>query len=71
MPGDHITLPIFEREGTTHASEDTFRLSWVIYHLGETTTSGHYQVALSVPNALTHTWELHICDDDRVPPQSL
>ena len=69
-PGARVTLPIFESADATHTSEETFRLSWVIIRLGETTTSGHYQVALSVPNPRTNTWEFHICDDDRVPRKS-
>ena len=67
-PGARVTLPIFESEGSTNVKEETFRLAWVVFHLGDTVTSGHYQTALSVP--LANSWEYRICDGNRAPRKS-
>ena len=64
-PGARITLPVFMSDACTDTREETFLLAWVVFHLGEETTSGHYQAALSVPSK--GMWEFYICDDNRVP----
>ncbi|CAE7346734.1 unnamed protein product [Symbiodinium sp. CCMP2592] len=65
LPGARLTLPIFEGEGGTDTREETFIIAWVIFHLGEVPTSGHYQAALSVPNK--QRWEFYICNDNASP----
>ena len=60
-PGARITLPVFVSDACTDTREETFLLAWVVFHLGEETTSGHYQAALSVPNK--GMWDFYICDD--------
>ena len=53
VPGERLRLPVFVSAEGTHVSEETFCVIWVVFHLGETTSSGHYQAALSVPTAPT------------------
>ncbi|CAE7211775.1 SPBC119.03 [Symbiodinium necroappetens] len=71
QPGQTVAVPFFDHEeGTMQCSMQPFRVLFVIYHLGNTLTSGHYKAALSTPPSLTGTsqWKFLVCDDNR-PPQ--
>ena len=71
LPGQTVAVPFFDHEeGTIQCSMQPFRVLFVIYHLGNTLTSGHYKAALSTPPSLTGTsqWKFLVCDDNR-PPQ--
>ena len=69
-PGLRVSLPHFCDPGMgTDVQSVDYRVGFVIFHVGATVQSGHYQAVLSVPD--THadppTWTYHICDDRRPP----
>ena len=71
-PGERLRLPVFVSAEGTRVSEETFCVIWVVFHLGETTSSGHYQAALSVPTTPTTpgehaVWDYYICNDGKTP----
>ena len=69
-PGSRVSLPHFQAPSeSTEVESQAYHVAFVILHLGEEITSGHYQAALSVPN-LDHdppTWSFWLCDDKRSP----
>ena len=69
VPGERLRIPVFVSAEGTHVREETFCVIWVVFHLGETTSSGHYQAALSVPSAPSAdtVWEYYICNDGKAP----
>ena len=69
LPGDSLILPVFADSASTTLSHRQFRVAYVIFHHGQTTTSGHYQTALSVPTGPTadSEWQFYICDDGKMP----
>ena len=72
VPGERLRLPVFVSAEGTHTSEETFCVIWVVFHVGETTRSGHYQAALSVPNASAPpsentAWDYYVCNDGKTP----
>ena len=73
LPGQSVAVPFFDHEeGTIQCSMHPFRVLFVIYHLGNTLTSGHYKAALSTPPSLTGTsqWKFMVCDDNRNPQRA-
>ena len=69
LPGDPLILPVFADSASTDLLHRQFRVAYVIFHHGQTTTSGHYGAALSVPLGPTadSEWQFQICNDGRVP----
>ena len=69
-PGSRVNLPHFQAPTeSTEVESQAYHAAFVILHLGEVITSGHYQAALSVP-CLDHdppTWSFWLCDDKRSP----
>ena len=61
-PGLRVSLPHFCDPGMgTEVQSVDYRVGFLIFHIGETVHSGHYQAVLSVPDALTDppTWTYH------------
>ena len=72
QPGASVCMPVF------CASEDVgidtrriaYRVVFIVFHLGLTAHSGHYQTAICVPTAGERgecTWGFQICNDNRLP----
>ena len=64
-PGDSVILPVFETAEGLGVKHETFRVTALIYHLGDRVTSGHYKSLIGVPH--TTTWEYFVCDDNKSP----
>ncbi|CAE7783358.1 unnamed protein product [Symbiodinium sp. CCMP2592] len=64
-PGDSIVLPIFTQAVGLTARHETFQVAVIIYHLGETSTSGHYLTLLGVRQS--DRWDYYVSDDNRPP----
>ena len=71
LPGSTVQMPIFAARGI-EVSFQPFRVAFVIFHLGDRVTSGHYQTALCVrrrpesaqqPAHGLDVWEFQICND--------
>ena len=69
QPGEVIVLPQFASQEGLELQLLRFRVGYVIYHLGHTTDTGHYQVALCEKrgHAATAPWQFAICNDGCVP----
>ncbi|CAE7352023.1 unnamed protein product [Symbiodinium sp. CCMP2592] len=67
-PGAQLRLPCFDA-AEVGTEVQTYRVGFVVFHLGETVRSGHYQVALSVPPTAptSQDWSFQMCDDHRTP----
>jgi len=63
--GECISLPVFSEPQGTNVRWESFRVIWVIFHLGATVTSGHYQAALCLRTG--DNWVYKICNDARSP----
>ena len=74
LPGQNCgcTFSLTMRRARLQCSMQPFRVLFVIYHLGNTLTSGHYKAALSTPPSLTGTsqWKFLVCDDNRTPQRA-
>ena len=76
-PGRLVTLPVFRYDSWTEVEQQQFRVICVIFHLGDSVSSGHYQTALSycaqsvslgtAADVSCAPWEYRICDDRRRP----
>ena len=64
-PGAVVALPVFTEDGDACTRLEPFRVIAVVFHLGPTVTSGHYQTLLGMPTA--NDWTLYVCDDNRKP----
>ena len=64
-PGTVVALPVFTEGGDACTRLEPFRVIAVVFHLGPTVTSGHYQTLLGVP--ADNDWTLYVCDDNRKP----
>ena len=70
MPGSRVNLPHFQAPAeSTEVDSQAYHVAFVILHLGEVITSGHYQAALSVPclDNDPPTWSFWLCDDKHSP----
>ena len=65
--GECLRLPIFAEPQGTAVRWESFRVIWVIFHIGSMVDSGHYQTALSVQCPDNHTWSFKICNDALAP----
>ncbi|CAE7234018.1 unnamed protein product [Symbiodinium sp. CCMP2456] len=63
--GERISLPVFSEPQGTDVRWESFRVIWVIFHLGATVTSGHYQAALCLQAG--GNWVYKICNDAKSP----
>ena len=64
-PGDSVAVPIFAEHSCTSLRHETFTVVALVYHLGETVTSGHYLALLGLPRATG--WDYLVCDDNKTP----
>ena len=64
-PGDSVAVPIFAEHSCTSLRHETFIVVAIVYHLGETVTSGHYLALLGLPTAAG--WDYFVCDDNKAP----
>ena len=64
-PGDSVAVPIFAEHSCTSLRHETFTVVALVYHLGETVTSGHYLALLGLPRATG--WDYLVCDDNKAP----
>ena len=64
-PGDSVAVPIFAEHSCTSLRHETFIVVAMVYHLGETGTSGHYLALLGLPTAAG--WDYFVCDDNKAP----
>ena len=65
--GECLRLPIFAEPQGTAMRWESFWVIWVIFHIGSTVDSGHYQTAISVQCPDNHTWSFKICNDALAP----
>ena len=69
-PGQEVAIPVFSNPGSTITAMINCRVAFVVYHLGTTQHTGHYQTALSVPSrcvGFTSGWKFMICNDSAKP----
>ena len=69
-PGQEVAVPVFSHPGSTTTAMINCRVAFVVYHLGATPHTGHYQTALSVPGrclGFSDGWKFMICNDSTKP----
>ena len=65
-PGDSMPVPVFEAADQGRAvRHETFQVVVIVYHLGDTPTSGHYLTLIGRP--CQDTWSYFVCDDNKPP----
>ena len=62
-PGEAVAVPIFADADSTEVRHESFRVGFVIFHVGDQVDQGHYQAAIAVPSQSSY-W---ICDDSKPP----
>ena len=65
-PGDQLAVPLFAEPASLATRHETFQVVTVIYHIGHTVKSGHYQTLLGHPSE-DGSWGFLVCDDNRSP----
>ena len=70
-PNSTVELPHFcTGDGTcVRVQKETCRVVYVVFHVGPTIHSGHYQAALCVPTVqdFGFSWSYQVCNDRRLP----
>ena len=69
-PGESVHLPCFcTAEDSTAVQHVTYQVSFVVFHIGEQPSCGHYQAARSMPQPRTDPvgWLFMICNDKKSP----
>ena len=69
-PGQTVAVPVFNAATSTETVMISCRIAFVVYHLGDTPYTGHYQVALVVPGrclGFSDGWKFVICNDSCKP----
>ena len=72
QPGASVGMPVFCASGDVGVDTRriAYRVVFIVFHLGLTVHSGHYQTALCVPTAGDSgesAWGFKICNDNRQP----
>ena len=72
QPGASVGMPVFCASGDVGVDTRriAYRVVFIVFHLGLTVHSGHYQTALCVPTARDSgesAWGFKICNDNRQP----
>ena len=67
-PGEAVAVPIFADADSTEVRHESFRVGFVIFHVGDQVDQGHYQTAIAVPaDSTRHSWSYWNCDENRPP----
>ena len=67
-PGEAVAVPIFADADSTEVRHESFRVGFIIFHVGDQVDQGHYQTAIAVPAAhMELPWHYWICDDNKPP----
>ena len=69
-PGQTVAVPVFSAPTSTETVMVSCRVAFIVYHLGDTQYTGHYQVALVVPGrclGFSDGWKFLICNDSCKP----
>ena len=69
-PGQTVAVPVFSTPVSTETVMISCRVAFIVYHLGATQYTGHYQVALVVPGrclGFSDGWKFMICNDSCKP----
>ena len=75
VPGSVLRVPVFSEGGVAVAFQP-FRVIFVIFHVGDRVTNGHYQAALCSTHGSSgaqheghadHDWCFHVCNDRAKP----
>ena len=64
-PGDSVAVPMFAADGGLETRHESFQIAAIVYHLGDSPTSGHYLTLVGCPN--DGRWDYFVCDDNKSP----
>ena len=64
-PGDSVAVPVFAADGGLDTRHESFQIAAIVYHLGDSPTSGHYITLVGCPNE--GRWDYFVCDDNKSP----
>ena len=72
QPGASVSMPVFCADDSfgVDTRRIAYRVVFIVFHLGLTVHSGHYQTAVCVPTVGGHggrSWSFQICNDNRLP----
>ena len=68
-PGDQLAVPVFAETTGLSTLHESFQVAVIIYHLGDSVTSGHYLTLIGLPQP-DQSWRDLVCDDNKCPRQA-
>ena len=68
-PGDQLAVPVFAETTGLSTLHESFQVAVIIYHLGNSVTSGHYLTLIGLPQP-DQSWRYLVCDDNKCPRQA-